>query len=416
MRKILSNKLYLSVLGLDLLSNFGDSVYYLALMNYVLLLPEPKTAIAVVTMSETLPILSAFIMGYLADKQTRKVPLIITTQFFRFAIYLVVGLVMGFPSSLWVVVAVSLLNFLSDMSGQFEGGLYQPISLRVLAPEEREQGMAFSSSVFQTMAILFKFSGAALVAIMTYQNLAYLNAFTFLVCAVGMLFLSKSLNALLLKNPITVVDRPSEESLVADLWSSLKLALTEMNRIPAVRFAMLVVPLFNAVFASIETFVLLVMTEDKTFGFGSPALTLSVIGVVMMVGGLLGNIAVMSGRMTIDLIRFLRYGTIVLLPIFLTLYWHQNYLFLAVLLLTNFGIGIVNPKMGALVKNSLPEDKMGMIFSGMATYFQLGVILMKVLLAGLMVIFPAQHLMLVMLVLSVGYIIFSFRLDTKEVS
>ncbi|MFA9414329.1 hypothetical protein ACERC8_06940 [Streptococcus sp. E29BA] len=149
MKKILSNKLYLSVLGLDLLSNFGDSVYYLALMNYVLLLPEPKTAIAIVTMSETLPILSAFIMGYLADKQTRKVPLIIATQFFRFAIYLVVGLVMGFLPSLWVVVAVSLLNFLSDMSGQFEGGLYQPISLRVLGPEEREQGMVFRLVFFK---------------------------------------------------------------------------------------------------------------------------------------------------------------------------------------------------------------------------------------------------------------------------
>ena len=44
----------------DMLSNFGDVMYYLALMAYVLQLPDPKLAIALVSVSETLPILTGF--------------------------------------------------------------------------------------------------------------------------------------------------------------------------------------------------------------------------------------------------------------------------------------------------------------------------------------------------------------------
>lgn len=414
MKAILKNRLYLSVLGLDLLSNFGDSVYYLALMNYVLLLPEPKAAIAIVTLSETLPILSAFVMGYLADKQAQKVPLIIGTQFFRFALYLVVGLLMGFQPALWVVVAVSLLNFLADLSGQFEGSLYQPVSLRVIKPEEREQAMAFSSGIFQTMVIVFKFSGAILVGLMTYQNLAYLNALTFLVCALGMLGLKKRLDSLLQADPITLAPASSDQSFVANLWAGMKQTIREMNKIPILRFGMVVIPILNAIFSSLETFVLLVMAEGKDFGVGSPALTLSIIGVVFMVGGLLGNIVVMSGKVKLDLITILKLEALFSLPLFLSLFFNQTYPFFLILLVANIGSGILNPKVGALVKNRLPEEQLGMIFSGMATYFQLGVILMKVLLSGLLLIFSTKTLLIVMIVLSLCYAGFSLKLTPKE--
>lgn len=55
MKSILKNKLFLATFAADMLSNFGDVLYYLALMNYVLLLPEAKFAISLVTLSESLP-------------------------------------------------------------------------------------------------------------------------------------------------------------------------------------------------------------------------------------------------------------------------------------------------------------------------------------------------------------------------
>ncbi len=45
MRKILKNQLYLKVLLSDLISNFGDTLYFIALMTYVTELKDSKTVI-----------------------------------------------------------------------------------------------------------------------------------------------------------------------------------------------------------------------------------------------------------------------------------------------------------------------------------------------------------------------------------
>ncbi len=64
MERILKNKLYMITLAADLISNFGDTLYYLALMNYVVQLPDSKFAVSLVTISEVLPVLGTFILGY----------------------------------------------------------------------------------------------------------------------------------------------------------------------------------------------------------------------------------------------------------------------------------------------------------------------------------------------------------------
>ena len=82
MKKLLKNKLYMLTFVNDMLSNFGDVVYYLALMSYVLQLPDAKLAISIVSISETLPILAGFVMGYFADRTTDKIKTILKTLYF----------------------------------------------------------------------------------------------------------------------------------------------------------------------------------------------------------------------------------------------------------------------------------------------------------------------------------------------
>lgn len=50
MKNLLKNKLFLTLFASDLLSNFGDVLYYLALMSYVLQLPDARLAIAIVSL------------------------------------------------------------------------------------------------------------------------------------------------------------------------------------------------------------------------------------------------------------------------------------------------------------------------------------------------------------------------------
>jgi hypothetical protein len=45
MKKLLKNKLFMTMFASDMLSNFGDVMYYLALMSYVLQLPDARSQI-----------------------------------------------------------------------------------------------------------------------------------------------------------------------------------------------------------------------------------------------------------------------------------------------------------------------------------------------------------------------------------
>lgn len=99
MKRLIHNKLFLSSFVADLISNFGDTLYYLALMNYVLLLPDTKFALAMITASETLPILAGLFIGIWADKTKNKLDTILATLVVRVGLYAFVGFLMGFAPS-----------------------------------------------------------------------------------------------------------------------------------------------------------------------------------------------------------------------------------------------------------------------------------------------------------------------------
>ncbi|HEM5607475.1 TPA: MFS transporter, partial [Streptococcus suis] len=117
MKKILKNATYLWVLTADMLSNFGDVVYYLALMNYVLLVPNSRLALAIVTFSEIFPSFMGLFTGYLADKTVNKISTIKLTLLFRVLLYLILGFCMGFEPALWIVVVAATFNVFADFAG-----------------------------------------------------------------------------------------------------------------------------------------------------------------------------------------------------------------------------------------------------------------------------------------------------------
>ena len=115
-------------LAADLISNFGDTLYYLALMNYVVQLPDSKFAVSLITISEVLPVLGTFILGYYADRAENRLKKIIWTLIFRIFLYTCVAIIMGFQPALWIVLAACLANALSDTAGQYENSLFYPVS------------------------------------------------------------------------------------------------------------------------------------------------------------------------------------------------------------------------------------------------------------------------------------------------
>lgn len=415
MKKLLKNKLYMLTFVNDMLSNFGDVVYYLALMSYVLQLPDAKLAISIVSISETLPILAGFVMGYFADRTTDKIKTILKTLYFRTGIYLLIGVVIGFKPSLWIVILAAFINFLSDLAGQYENGLYTPLSLRVVADEDRSDSYAFRQAAAAILYIGFQSAGAALVTVMSYQALAFVNAGTFALCALIMLGLKPSLEKLLVERPLEIT-KEVKGNLVKDMWNSMKLALRECLKLPEMRQSMVVVPVLNGVLNVVTIIIPVIISQDKHFIIGNAVTTLALLTIFNLLGGILGNILAMTVLKKLDLTLAIRLVTLLVPVFFFFIYIHEIHGVYATIFLITILAGAINPKFAALIANSMPEDKLAMISGGVNTYFQIGSMLSRLVVSGLIVVLPIDVISLIFLFIGFALVVYAYRRRIRKVA
>ncbi|WP_171943407.1 MFS transporter [Streptococcus suis] len=414
MKKLVNNKLFLSSFVADLISNFGDTLYYLALMNYVLLLPDTKFALAMITASETLPILAGLFIGIWADKTKNKLDTILATLVVRVGLYAFVGFLMGFTPALWVVAVVCVINFLSDLAGQYENGLYMPVSLRVVAAEDRETAMAFKMTVKNLLQIAFQASGAILIGFMSYQNLAFFNAGTFLVSLAIMAGLRPAFAKLLKESPIQEVEQTETEAgLIKGIGQSLKESYQAIQKIPVLKASILTIAGINTVFSAISPLVILSMKEFSDFVIVNSGITLALVFNLFSVGYILGSSLGMAFFKHISLSNLLKCCTGFSVILFVGFYLHNIYIVMATILVTTMMTGIINPKLYALIMNELPEDKLATINAGMGTIFNIGMLAGQALVALMVTVLSATSISLIFLLLSVGLVSYTILVGRK---
>ncbi|HEM6088016.1 TPA: MFS transporter [Streptococcus suis] len=420
MKKLINNKLFLSSFVADLISNFGDTLYYLALMNYVLFLPDTKFALAMITASETLPILAGLFIGIWADKTKNKLDTILATLLVRVGLYAFVGFLMGFTPALWVVAVVCVINFLSDLAGQYENGLYLPVSLRVVAAEDRETAMAFKMTVKGLLQIAFQASGAILIGFMSYQNLAFFNAETFLVSLVIMATLRPALAKLLKENPIQAAEQTeTEEGIIKGMRNSLKESYQAVQNIPVLKASIVTIASLNAIFTALSPLVILNMKEFSDFVIVNAGTTVALISIFFSVGSILGSSIGMALFKNVSLINLLKFSTLMPVLIFSGFFLHNIYVVLTVIFVTAMTLGVFNPKMNALVLNELPEDKLATVGGGIDAFCQIGMVAGQALVALMVTMLSATSISLIFLLLSVGllgYSIFTGKNTEKIVA
>lgn len=420
MKKLLTNRLFLSSFVADLISNFGDTLYYLALMNYVLLLPETKFALAMIAASETLPILAGLFIGIWADKTKNKLDTILATLVVRVGLYSLVGLLMGFTPALWIVAVVCLINFLSDLAGQYENGLYMPVSLRVVAAEDRETAMAFKMTVKSLLQIGFQASGAILIGFMTYQHLAFFNAGTFLVSLAIMLTLRPAFAKLLKNDPIQQAEQTETETgIVKGLGQSIKDSYQAVQNIPVLKASIVTIASLNAIFTALSPLIILTMKEFSDFVIVNAGTTIALVSIIFSVGSILGSSLGIGLSKNISLVSLLKFSTLMPVLLFTAFYLHDVYAVLAVIFATAVSIGIINPKLNALVMNALPEDKLATVGGGIDTFCQIGMVAGQLVAASLVVSLSATTISIIFLLLSLlllGYTIFNGKASKQVVA
>ncbi|HEM4070212.1 TPA: MFS transporter, partial [Streptococcus suis] len=403
-----------------LISNFGDTLYYLALMNYVLLLPDTKFALAMITASETLPILAGLFIGIWADKTKNKLDTILATLLVRVGLYTLVGFLMGFSPALWIVAVVCVINFLSDLSGQYENGLYMPVSLRVVAAEDRETAMAFKMTVKNLLQIAFQASGAILIGFMSYQNLAFFNAGTFLFSLAIMAGLRPAFAKLLKESPIQEVEQTETEAgLIKGIGQSIKDSYQAVQNIPVLKASIITIASLNAIFTALSPLAILNMKEFSDFVIVNAGTTVALISILFSVGSILGSSIGMALFKNVSLVNLLKFSTLMPVLLFSGFFLHNIYVVLAVIFVTAVTLGIFNPKMSALVMNELPEDKLATVGGGIDAFCQIGMVAGQALVAIMVTVLSATSISLIFLLLSVGllgYSIFTGKNTEKIVA
>ncbi|MFI3061150.1 MFS transporter [Streptococcus suis] len=414
MKKLVNNKLFLSSFVADLISNFGDTLYYLALMNYVLLLPDTKFALAMITASETLPILAGLFIGIWADKTKNKLDTILATLLVRVGLYTLVGFLMGFSPALWIVAVVCVINFLSDLSGQYENGLYMPVSLRVVAAEDRETAMAFKMTVKNLLQIAFQASGAILIGFMSYQNLAFFNAGTFLVSLAIMAGLRPAFAKLLKESPIQEVEQTETEAgLIKGIGQSIKDSYQAVQNIPVLKASIITIASLNAIFTALSPLAILNMKEFSDFVIVNAGTTVALISILFSVGSILGSSIGMALFKNVSLVNLLKFSTLMPVLLFSGFFLHNIYVVLTVIFVTAMTLGVFNPKMSALVMNELPEDKLATVGGGIDSFCQIGMVAGQALVALMVTVLSATSISLIFLLLSVGLVSYTILVGRR---
>lgn len=413
MKKILHNKLYMTSFVSDMISNFGDVLFYLALMNYVLLLPNPKYAIAIVSISETIPTLTTFISGYFADKTKNKVDKIIYTLCLRAVLYLTVGVLLGFNPSLFILILISILNFVSDISGQYESSLFIPISVKIINDEDRESASAFRQTASNILNIVFRTISAILVGIFTYQQLAYINAGTFIISMIIILTIRKKLKNLISDNVVSPINE--KRNIYSDFINNFKKTFDELKKFPDLFSVFLIAPFINGVFTVINPMILLMISEYKNFVFVNPQITISTISILLTVFSIMGGMLSTNIFKKFSLLSLLFYGLISAVGVFLSFYFHNIYLLSIFLSIEVVFVTALQPKLNARTINSLPKDNLASILGILNTYAQIGMIFISLIFSWVITFLNTNIISIIFIVWLIMLLIF-IKLKRSELN
>ena len=277
MNVFLKNKDYRRFSVASFLSSAGDILFYLAFMTYASKLQNYSLALSLIAISESLPRLFDIFGGYLADRTRKKFKNIFLMSLVRFALYSLVGILFVTNVSQWgLVIAVVIINFISDMAGTYAGGLSAPLIVDLVGEDEFAQAEGFTNGISQVITTVAQFVGSGLLLFLSYSSLAFVNAFTFL--AAGLLYASVGLRH-------KKDDKPLEPQEVNEqkFFATMKTSYTQIKKAS-------VIALLNGALTSMGSLLPIIMAGNRsTMIISTYSFTLAVIGLVVSVGAILGS-------------------------------------------------------------------------------------------------------------------------------
>ena len=339
------------------ISTVGDTIFYLAFLNYVADASFAPLAILLITISETVPQVLQIFMGVLADFQHHRVLKYTVISLVKFVLYAIVAfLLSGQSFSLSLVFFICLMNLLSDTLSYFSGAMLTPIFIRIIGKEHLTEAIGFKQSTVSLVRTISNILGGILLGILSIQFISLLNALTFLIAFVGILFIKNDL--LKVEKTISYQEGLSIKSFCQHLFQSSKL-IWNLDRVIFILFIVSISQAVINVTVPISTLFLrnqpfLNLQTGQSLALLS-TLELSALIVGSLVSGYLKNtISIKTALYASVVIQLL------LLVGFATVHFGLILLFSS---LDAFIAGILSPRLQELVFKQIPEESMGAVQS-----------------------------------------------------
>ncbi|EGO9019901.1 MFS transporter, partial [Enterococcus faecalis] len=255
------NKIFRQLSLANVLSIAGDSLFYLALVTYASQLKQYSLIISIIALLETLPNLLESLSGYFSDQTKYRFQWLIVSGFIRGILYCFVGILFASSWQAWLIICVTIsINFVSDCFGTFSNSLRIPIIRRICTNDELEEALGLTNSFGQIIRFIAQFLGAALLALVSYSGLAYLNAISFFLVSVIFLFIQKSMDT----SSVATNEEDGARKQIErqSYWHSLKKAINQIRYQPKLFQMVFQVGIINGLLAAFLPLLQIIFVEN----------------------------------------------------------------------------------------------------------------------------------------------------------
>ena len=240
-------------------------------------------ALSLIAISESLPKLFTIFGGYFADKTQHKFKNIFLSAIIRCVLYGIVGLLFISNVNQWsLVIIVVTINLISDTFGAYSSGLVSPLVVDLVGKDHFGEAEGFTNGVNEVINIAAQFIGSALLLIMSYSSLAFLNAVSFLLA--GILFASVGLRQK------SIASLKSHEINTQSFLVTMKASFKQVKKQTGLLEVVLIVAVLNGSLSSMGSLIPIMIAAHKTaMVISRYSFTIALMGVVVACGAALGS-------------------------------------------------------------------------------------------------------------------------------
>lgn len=353
MHEYLTNRGYRAILNASLLSGIGDSLYNIVFIIYAATMPFKSLAVTLAAMATSVPTMLSLLTGSLADRTHAKTRHMVATRLGQMLLFLSLAVMILLPASFPLFLSLLLINIVSDSLGQYGNGLTLPLLHRLIPAKELNTALSFQSATSSTVQLVFQGLGASLIVLLNhnYALFGLLNALTFLLAAVTLVFRKKQLKQA--EPPVTT---GKSQPVIGNIRAVLKFLAGNQFLFAVILFAMLV----NTLGSSVDGLMNITLVQEPDLWLRDFGTTVAIINVVFSVGLIFGALFAKDGLQrlsTFKLLSLLMAAIVGLSSSFFLL--HSIMAALGFSFATAYLMGKINPRLATVMMRQVPEQQMG---------------------------------------------------------